>query len=361
MCQSSARGRCRRLRRPSLVRLIAPARHLPLPPGSSYPEPRPRGGEGRRREAPTPSYFATHRLSCRGRERGPGSAARAPAEGGEPRLAGAAGRPVLAWARPNLAQLVAAGAGSRGAAPFTEPGGSRRLFAVLAPAVTSGVTGRGAAGNARAPVRKRQQRSPPGSSGAALLSPARAYPAGRRLPPPRLRSRSRSRSDHRAPPAAPPASLRTDAPFRPGSGSRRPLGACPAPRCRLGRRQLGRLGAGGHRAAPAAPAALPRPPGYRPRPPPRAGAAGCAPARAGREGEPRARREASASALLKARAFAHPNRRPRDPSPARAAPPRCPRPLRPSTQLPFPPVPLPPHPAPERPRVRPTAPRRPPP
>lgn len=32
MCQSSVRGRCRLLRHPSAVRLIAPTRHLPLPP-----------------------------------------------------------------------------------------------------------------------------------------------------------------------------------------------------------------------------------------------------------------------------------------------------------------------------------------
>lgn len=38
MCQSSARGR-RRLRRPSLVRLIAPTRHLPLPPAPPIQSP----------------------------------------------------------------------------------------------------------------------------------------------------------------------------------------------------------------------------------------------------------------------------------------------------------------------------------
>lgn len=50
MCQSSARGR-RRLRRPSLVRLIAPTPSSSSSSGSSYPEPQPRGGEGKRGEA----------------------------------------------------------------------------------------------------------------------------------------------------------------------------------------------------------------------------------------------------------------------------------------------------------------------
>ncbi|XP_064911341.1 mucin-1-like [Columba livia] len=150
-----------------------------------------------------------------------------------------------------------------------------------------------------------------------LIAPTRHLP----LPPaPPIQSSSRGEEKlepsairpprpARRPSLGPPASLRTDAPLRPGS--RRPLRASPAPRCQLRRRQLGRLGAGGHRAAPAAPAGLPRPPGHRPRPALWAGAARCAPARARREGEPRARRGASASAPPKASAFARLNRLPR--------------------------------------------------
>lgn len=74
MCQSSARRR-RRLRRPSLVRLIAPTRHLPLP--SAPPIQSPSRGEeragGERREVSAPSYFTTRRR----RERGRSSAVRA--------------------------------------------------------------------------------------------------------------------------------------------------------------------------------------------------------------------------------------------------------------------------------------------
>lgn len=80
MCQSSARGR-RRLRRPSLVRLIAPTRHLPLPPAPPI-QSSIRGEErasGERREVSAPSYFATRRR----RERGRSSAVwAAPAGGG---------------------------------------------------------------------------------------------------------------------------------------------------------------------------------------------------------------------------------------------------------------------------------------
>lgn len=120
MCQSSARGRCRLLRHPSLVRLIAPARHLPLPPAPPIQSPS-RGEEragGEKREAPAPSYFATHRLSCRRRERRRGSAApgRGGREGEEPWLPGTAGRSLLALARPNFDQLVEYGAGSQRAA-----------------------------------------------------------------------------------------------------------------------------------------------------------------------------------------------------------------------------------------------------
>lgn len=84
MCQSSARGR-RRLRRPSLVRLIAPTRHLPLPPAPPIQSPS-RGEErasGERREVSAPSYFATRRR----RERGRSSAVRAAPAGGGGRAA----------------------------------------------------------------------------------------------------------------------------------------------------------------------------------------------------------------------------------------------------------------------------------
>ena len=92
MCQSSARGRRRLLRHPSLVRLIAPARHLPLPPAPPIQSPS-RGEEragGEKREAPAPSYFATLRRSCRRRERGRGSAA--PGRGGREGSPGWRGR-----------------------------------------------------------------------------------------------------------------------------------------------------------------------------------------------------------------------------------------------------------------------------
>ncbi|XP_071590512.1 uncharacterized protein [Heliangelus exortis] len=243
MCQSAARGRhrCRLLRHPSLVRLIAPARHLPLPPAPPILSPS-RGEEregGGRRESPTPSYFATLRRSC----------------------------------------------------------GGRRL-------------------------------------------PSLSHP------PLRRRSRSRSRSDHRAPrPACRPSlgsppSLRTDAPFRPDSGKQAaapgqpypPLPAPPSP-IRLSRRW------GPSRRARCA-RRTSRPPGHRPRPPPRAGAARCAPGRPRREEElPGAPAEASASALLKARGSARFNRLPRAgdrcnwPS---ARPPCCPRSPRPSTAPLFP-------------------------
>lgn len=59
MCQSSARGR-RRLRRPSLVRLIAPTPSSSSSSGSSYPEPQPRGGEGKRGEAGGVRSFLLH-------------------------------------------------------------------------------------------------------------------------------------------------------------------------------------------------------------------------------------------------------------------------------------------------------------
>lgn len=88
MCQSSAQGRCRLLRHQSLVRLIAPARHLPLPPAPPIQSPS-RGEEragGEKRETPALSYFATHRLSCRQRKRREGSAVpgRRGREGEEP-------------------------------------------------------------------------------------------------------------------------------------------------------------------------------------------------------------------------------------------------------------------------------------
>lgn len=203
MCQSSARGR-RRLHRPSLVRLIAPTRHLPLPPAPPIQSPS-RGEErasGERREASAPSYFTTRRR----RERGRSSAVRAAPAGGGGRAAPRLG-PAELWST--------GGRGGRDRGPrgrsLSGPCGRRRLLTIPAPTVSSGVPGQGAAaGNVRAPMKKRQQKTPP-----AAARPCRAFvsyaglPHSQAAPSPRLRSRSRSRSDHRAPrPArAPPSGL----------------------------------------------------------------------------------------------------------------------------------------------------------
>lgn len=87
MCQSSARDRCRLLRHPSLVRLIAPARHLPLPPAPPIQSPsrgEERAGGGRRPLPPTSLHTGVRAAGGSG----DGAALLRAAEGGKPRLGG---------------------------------------------------------------------------------------------------------------------------------------------------------------------------------------------------------------------------------------------------------------------------------
>lgn len=247
MCQSSARGR-RRLRRPSLVRLIAPTRHLPLPPAPPIQSPS-RGEEragGERREVSAPSYFTTRRRRERGRSSAAGAALRlGPAE---------------LWST--------GGRGGRDREPrgrsLSAPGGSRRLLAIHGPAVSSSVPGRGRQHKAHKPWwttrNKRRLRQQQGRAG--LLSLTRVCPARTPLPPPVYVAgavRDQTTAPHAPPAPLPRASPRTDVALL---RQRQPAAAAAPPAAiRTSRRW-------GHRAAPAAPPGLlpglPRLPGHRP-------------------------------------------------------------------------------------------------
>jgi len=142
MCQSPARGRRRLCRRPALVRLIAPARHLPLPPAP--PIPSSSCGEGRGGEAeagegrPLPPTSLHTGVRAAGGSGNGGVRPRA-AEGGRgsPGWRRRAGRS-FAQARPNFDQLVEAGAGSRGAARSPGRAETAACSRVPAPTITSG-------------------------------------------------------------------------------------------------------------------------------------------------------------------------------------------------------------------------------